>query len=195
MTMLAAGHDTTSSTIAFLLYELARNPEALDRVVAEADAELDGGAPDLGRLGDGLPELGMAVDETLRLYPPAWFGPRRAFEDLEFGGHTIPRDTHLAYSSWVSHRLAGVFADPEQFLPERFSPEARAALPRGAYVPFGGGSRICIGKRFGLLVVKVAATLLLQRARPRLLPGHRLEIATVPNLSPKGGLPMVLEPS
>ena len=193
MTMLAAGHDTTSSTISFLLYELARNPAALDRVLAESDSVLAGAAPGLERLSDGLPELGMAVDETLRVYPPAWFGPRRAVEDFEFGGYSIPAGTHVSYSSWASHRLPDVFEDPDRFIPGRFTPEARAALPRGAYVPFGGGSRICIGKRFGLLVVKVTATLLLQRMRPRLQAGHRLEIATVPNLSPKGGLPMLLE--
>ena len=192
MTLLAAGHDTTSSTVAFLLYELARNRSVMDRIAAEGDAVLGGGAPSFEQLSNDLPELSMAVEEALRMYPPAWFGPRLSIEDFEFGGYVIPSGTHVAYSSWATQHLPDVFSDPERFSPERFAPAARAALPRGAYMPFGGGRRICIGRRFGLLLVKAAATLMLQRMRPELLPGHRLEIATVPNLSPRGGLPLLL---
>jgi cytochrome P450 len=98
----------------------------------------------------------------------------------------------VIHSSWASHRLPDVFADPERFDPERFSPENRRELPRGAYIPFGGGQRVCIGKRFGQLVVKAVATTLLQRHRFELVPGYRLEVATAPTLTPKGGLPMVV---
>ncbi len=77
---------------------------------------------------------------------------------------------------------------------ERFTPEGRRGLPRGAYIPFGAGSRICIGKRFGALVVKAVATILLQRMRPELVPGYQLRIDKVPTLSPAGGLPIVVRP-
>jgi cytochrome P450 len=192
MTLLFAGHDTSTSTISFLLYELARNPQALERIWTEQDDVLAGRAPDAADIAGGLPQLDMALDETLRLYPPAWIGPRRAVDEFEFGGQHVPAGAYVAYCSWASHRLPEVFPDPDAFVPERFAPERKAALPKGAYVPFGAGSRTCIGMRFGQLEIKAIATLVLQRFRPELLPGHQLEIRQMPTLGPVGGLEMVM---
>jgi cytochrome P450 len=194
MTLLFAGHDTSSSTLSFLLYELAMNPEVLERVQDEQDRVLKGRVPTADELAGKLPELDMALAETLRLYPPVWFGPRLAASDYVFAGYRIPGGTHVVHSSWVTHRLPEVFENPERFEPRRFTQERRRALAPGAYIPFGGGSRICIGKRFGQLVVKAVATILLQRTRPALAPRHRLRIAKVPTLSPAGGLPMLRAP-
>jgi cytochrome P450 len=132
------------------------------------------------------------MDETLRLYPPVWFGPRMSVRDFELLGHHVPEGTHIMHSSWTSHRLPDVFPEPEAFRPERFEPEARARLPKGAYIPFGGGRRICIGKRFGQLVVKAVASSLLQRYDFELAPGYELTVDKLPTLSPRGGLPVVL---
>jgi cytochrome P450 len=85
-----------------------------------------------------------------------------------------------------------VFEDPEAFIPARFSPERKAALPKGAYVPFGAGSRTCIGMRFGQLEIKTVATLVLQRFRPAVPAAHSLHVRQMPTLSPEGGLPMAL---
>ena len=194
MTLLFAGHDTSSSTLSFLLHQLASNPAVLERVLGEQDRALNGRVPTAQELSTRLPELDMALSETLRLYPPVWFGPRMTVSEFVFGGYRIPAGTHVIHSSWVTHHLGEVFEDPEQFAPERFTPEARRALPAGAYIPFGGGSRVCIGKRFGQLVVKAVATILLQQMRPQLVRGHRLRIAKVPTLSPAGGLRMVRGP-
>jgi cytochrome P450 len=194
MTLLFAGHDTSSSTLSFLLYELATNPEVLERVQDEQDRVLKGRVPSADELAGKLPELDMALAETLRLYPPVWFGPRLAASDFVFAGYRIPGGTHVVHSSWVTHHLPEVFENPERFDPRRFTQERRRALAPGAYIPFGGGSRICIGKRFGQLVVKAVATILLQRMRPALAPRHRLRIAKVPTLSPAGGLPMLRAP-
>ena len=112
--------------------------------------------------------------------------------DFEFAGRTIPAGVAVNYCSWASHRLPEVFPDPEAFLPERFSPEARAELPKGAYVPFGGGSRTCIGMRFGLMEVRAVATVVLQRFRLELDPGYALSVRQMPTLSPRGGLPMTV---
>jgi cytochrome P450 len=190
MTLMFAGHDTSTSTVTFLLYELARNPEARDRLASELDSKLGGEAPDGERLHRDLPYLDMVTDETLRLYPPAWIGPRRAVRTFEFAGHGVPAGAYVNYCSWASHRLPHVFPDPESFIPERFERERKTALPRGAYVPFGGGSRICIGKRFGQTEVKLVAAQLLQRFRLDLEPGHRMTVSQMPTLGPKGGLPM-----
>ena len=96
--------------------------------------------PDVEQLEREMPYLEMVLDEVLRLYPPAWIGPRRAVREFEFGGYTVPRGAYVNYCSWASHRIPEVFPDPEAFIPERFTRERKAALPRGAYVPFGGGS-------------------------------------------------------
>ncbi len=194
MTLMFAGHDTSTSTLSFLFYELARDPRTLARLQAEQDEVLGGASPTPEQLAGELPYLDMVVDEVLRLYPPAWIGPRRAVHDFEFAGHTVPAGAHVNYCSWASHRLAEVFPDPEAFIPERFTRERKTALPRGAYVPFGGGSRICIGKRFGQTEVKLVATMALQRLRLERLPGRTMTIRQMPTLSPDGGLEMrVLE--
>jgi cytochrome P450 len=164
MTLLFAGHDTTTSTIAFLFWELAERPDWDD--------------------------LDSALDETLRLYPPAWIGPRRALSDFELHGHRISAGVPVNYCSWASHRLPDVWEDPHGFRPERFGPGEREKIPRGAYVPFGGGSRICLGMRFGQLEIGIIAAAIRERFTLDRLPGHRLEIRQTPTLGPRAGLPM-----
>ena len=192
MHLLFGGHDTSSSTLSFLVYELARHPGVAARIRDEQDRVLGGRPATVDQLISALPELDMALDETLRLYPPVWFGPRKAVTDFEFAGHRIPAGTHIMHSSWASHRLPDVFPDPDSFIPERFAPEARRELPKGAYIPFGGGQRICIGKRFGQLVVKAVASAVLGRFEFALEPGYDLAIDKLPTLSPRGGLPVIL---
>jgi cytochrome P450 len=192
MTLLFAGHDTSTSTVTFLLYELARHPHVLARLYDEQDRVLAGRPPDFAQLHGEMPELDMVVDETLRLYPPAWVGPRKTVREFEFEGHHVPASAYINYSSWASHRLPDVFPEPEAFIPERFTPERKAALPKGAYIPFGGGSRICIGKRFGQTEVKLVATMVLQRFRLELVPGRTMTIRQMPTLSPREGMPVTV---
>ncbi len=94
------------------------------------------------------------------------------------------------YSSWASHRLPDVWEDPHAFKPERFLPGEREKIPRGAYVPFGGGSRICLGMRFGQLEIKIIAAAIRERFTLERLPGHEVEIRQTPTLGPHEGLPM-----
>jgi cytochrome P450 len=155
--------------IHLLEYELARNPDLLE---------------------DSESNIEMIVDETLRMYPPAYIGPRRAVEAFEFSGVHVPARAHVHYCSWASHHLPEVFPEPEVFRPERFSEENKAKLPRGAYVPFGGGSRTCIGMRFGQAEIAIIARAILERFRLELIPGFQLEIRHAPTISPRQGLPM-----
>jgi cytochrome P450 len=170
MTLLFAGHDTTTSTVTFLFHELAHNP---------------------GLLENPSFDLALAIDETLRLYPPAWIGPRRSIEPFTFAGRPVPGGVPVNYCSWASHRLPDVWPEPEAFRPERFAPGNRERIPKGAYVPFGGGSRTCIGMRFGLAEVGVIAAAILERFRLELVPGYRLETRQMPTIGPKHGMPMV----
>jgi retinoid hydroxylase len=185
MTLLFAGHDTATSTVTFLFYELARSPDEIAPLVEEVSASDD--------LIGGMPRLDMALDETLRMYPPAWIGPRRSIEPFELCGVSVPGGVFVNYCSWASHHLPEVFPEPERFRPERFAPEAKAALPKGAYVPFGGGSRTCIGMRFGQLEVKAIAASILRSFRLELVdPALEPSIRQMPTLSPRGGLPVVV---
>jgi cytochrome P450 len=193
MTLMFAGHDTSTSTLTFMMHELARHPEVVGRLCEEQDRVLAGAVPTVDRLEREMPYLEMVLDEVLRLYPPAWIGPRRAVREFEFGGYSVPEGAYVNYCSWASHRIPEVFPDPEAFVPERFTRERKAALPRGAYVPFGGGSRICIGKRFGQTEVKLVATMMLQRLRLDAMPGRTMTVRQMPTLSPKGGLEMRVE--
>ncbi len=229
MTLLFAGHDTTTSTIAFMFYELARHPWIAERIVAEQGELLRGdaphaeqgealrgdapgadrgeplladsrsrrstigGAPNAEQLMSGeLKELEMTLEETLRKYPPAWIGPRKAVESFEFEGHTVPGTAYVNYCSWASHHLPDVFAEPDAFRPERFAPEAKGKMPKGAYIPFGGGSRQCIGMRFGQLEVRTIATMILSRFTLELPDSFELTIRQMPTISPKRGLPMIV---
>ncbi len=193
MTLMFAGHDTTTSTIAFMFHELARNPQVVQRLLAEQDAQLSAGRPTVAQLTAGeLPQLEMVLEETLRKYPPAWIGPRRAIEPYEFEGMSVPGRAFVNYCSWASHHLPDVFPEPDRFLPERFAPDARAALPKGAYVPFGGGSRTCIGMRFGQLEVRAIATMILSRFTLSLPADFRLTIRQMPTISPREGLPVII---
>jgi cytochrome P450 len=168
MTLLFAGHDTTTSTIAFLFHELARNPE-------HRDADLD-----------------LLLDETLRLYPPAWIGPRRSLAPFELCGVRVPGGVPVNYVSWASHRLPDVWEDPERFDPSRFAPGRRESIPKGAYIPFGGGSRTCIGMRFGQAEIGVIAKRIMGAWDLELQPGYRLSVRQMPTIGPREGMPMVV---
>jgi cytochrome P450 len=193
MTLLFAGHDTTTSTVAFMFHELARNPGVAAGLMAEQDSNLHGQRPTAAQLmGGELPKLEMVLEETLRMYPPAWIGPRRSVESFEFQGREVPGGAYVNYSSWASHHLPDVFPEPERFLPERFAAEARSSIPKGAYIPFGGGSRTCIGMRFGQLEVRTIATLVLSRFALEVPDDFRLSIRQMPTISPAEGLPVIV---
>jgi cytochrome P450 len=188
-TLFVAGHDTTSAALTWLWYALARNPEAERRVRDEVDAVLGGRAPtyaDVPRLRG----TEMAVKEALRLYPPsAFLFVREAVEDVEIGGYPVRRGSWVVISPYVVHRDPRYFPDPEAFDPDRFSPGRVEGIPGYAYLPFGGGPRICIGSALALMEMVLVAATVLQRFRVSLAPGQgeaEPEVAIV--LRPRGGL-------
>ena len=190
MTLMFAGHDTSTSTVSFLLYELARHPEALARLRAEQDEVLGGAPPTPAQLSGGSRTWTWSSTRPSASIRRPGSGPGARSATSSSPGTRCPPARHVNYCSWASHRLPEVFPDPEAFIPERFERERKTALPRGAYVPFGGGSRICIGKRFGQTEVKLVAAMALQRLRFERLPGRTMTIRQMPTLSPDGGLPM-----
>lgn len=190
-TLFVAGHDTTSAALAWFWYLLAQHPEVEGRVLAEVDAVL-GGRP---ATFDDVPRLRyteMVVRESMRLYPAsAFLFGRQAVEDVALGGYTIPRGSWVFISPYIVHRDPRFFQDPLRFDPERFAPGRIDAIPPYAYLPFGGGPRICIGNHFAITEIVLLAATVLQRFRVLLEQKNvkpELEIV----LRPKGGLPMRL---
>ena len=193
VTLLFAGHDTTTTTFTFLLHELGRSASARQAVEDELDWLLGRRNPTPVELdGVALPVLERTLKETLRCYPAAWVGPRRTTRDVTLGGVPVPAEIGVHYSSWATHHLPQLYPDPFRFDPERFLPAREAALPRGAYIPFGGGSRMCLGKRFGEYELRALATVLLTRVRLEPVSVEDPQVATTPTLGPKGGLRFVV---
>ncbi|HLU68750.1 MAG TPA: cytochrome P450, partial [Kofleriaceae bacterium] len=144
VTLFLAGHETTAIALTAALYLLGEHPEVRARALAEID-EVLGGRPARAADAPRLRYLDAVVREAMRVYPPAWILGREATEDLELGGVTIERGAQLLVSQWVIHRDARWFPEPERFRPERWLDGATEGLPRYAYMPFGGGPRVCIG--------------------------------------------------
>ncbi|MEZ4646789.1 MAG: cytochrome P450 [Chloroflexota bacterium] len=150
ITLLIAGHETVASALTWGWYLLSLHPTVRTRMEAEVDGVLNGRFPTPADL-DQLPFTRQIFDETLRLYPPAWLITRRALADDEIGRHTIPARSILILSPYVTHRHPAYWPNPLGFDPERFETAVHKERPRYAYIPFGGGPRLCIGDRFALL--------------------------------------------
>jgi cytochrome P450 len=161
LTMLIAGHDTSTALLAWVWYLLGSHPEAMQRIQIEVDSVLGGNSPSLAQLSQ-LCYLEQVVKETLRLYPPIHLGTRMAATDLEFQGYRIPAGQRVLYSIYLSHRHPKYWSKPNQFDPDRFSSEREKALPPFLYVPFGGGARICLGFLFSQIEAKVVLARILQ---------------------------------
>ncbi|MFF3216748.1 cytochrome P450 [Streptomyces sp. NPDC002886] len=158
---LLAGHETTATSLAFSLHLLARHPEFQDRARAELAAVLGDRTPGAADL-DRLPYLTQVLKEAMRLYPAAPALGRRAVAAAEVDGHTLPAGADVIVAPWVIHRHPEYWPDPERFDPDRFTPEAEAARPRYAWLPFGGGPRACIGQHFSMLESVIALAMLLR---------------------------------
>jgi cytochrome P450 len=192
LTMLIAGHDTSTALLAWTLYYLGRDPELLAGVRCEVDQVL-GQSPPTGESIARLEFLDRVISETLRLYPPIHIGNRLAACDLEFQGYRIPAGTRTVYSIYLTHRMPEYWPDPHRFDPERFMPEQVKSRPPYTYMPFGGGARNCIGMAFAQVEVKVVLARILQtfdlRPHPRLSSVHAHMGAT---LEPRPGVPLIV---
>ena len=192
LTMLIAGHDTSTSALAWSLYLLGAHPQAMARARAEVDAVVGRDPPGMehaARLG----YLEQVIKETLRLYPPIHLGSRIAAADLEFQGCAIPAGTRVLYSIYLTQRDPRYWEEPERFDPERFTPERIAARPAYTYLPFGGGPRNCIGFAFAEVELRLVLARLLQQfdfalTRPRV----RVNMGAT--LEPRPGVMMRVKP-
>lgn len=185
-TLLFAGHGTTALALTFALFLLARSPE-IQGALGAAVGRLGRAGPLHAEDLDQVPLARAVVEEALRLYPVAYFQDRTAAVDLRLGDLSIEAGTRILVSPWVMHRDARSFPDPLRFLPERFLPENRRGIPKYAFVPFGGGPKICVGNHFALLEASLILATLAGRFELEPLDDHP-ELIEPRLLVPKGTL-------
>jgi cytochrome P450 len=162
LTMLIAGHDTSTALLSWTLYLLGRHPEVLVRLQDEIDTVLGDREPGYQEL-KRLHYLEQVIKESLRLYPPIHLGQRIAAADFTFQDYYIPAGTRVIYSIYLTHRDQNYWPEPARFDPERFSLEKNQRQVAHTYIPFGGGARNCIGAGFGWVEAKVVLARLIQQ--------------------------------
>ncbi|MGD8644365.1 MAG: cytochrome P450, partial [Chromatiales bacterium] len=171
-----AGHETTASVLTWAFFILATQRDVLTRMRAEIDAVVGHGEIEFEHI-KRLPYIRNVFKETLRLYPPITFIPRVAAEDTKIGRFKVKRGAMIMIAPWTIHRHRDLWENPHAFDPDRFSPERQHSLISGAYLPFGQGQRVCVGKAFAT----VEATLILARLARRFdfepLDAHRVRPA------------------
>jgi cytochrome P450 len=192
LTLFLAGHETTANALAWTWYLLSQHPEVERRLHSEIDDVLQGRAPELADV-PRLRYTEMILAEALRLYPPAWAIGRMATGPFELGGFEIPAKSICILSPYLVQRDPRWFPDPENFDPERWTPEARDSRPKFSYFPFGGGARVCIGERFAWMEGVIVMAAIAQKWRLRLVPDQRVEPLPLITLRVKNGLRMVPE--
>lgn len=189
LVLLWAGHDTITSLLTWVVYELARHPDVAAQALAEQHAL--GDAADLRR----LPVLDRVLREAERLHPPAPGGFRAVVADFEYGGFRIPAGWNVMYSSVFTHHMPELWHDPERFDPDRFAmPRNEGRQPFGL-VGFGGGPRVCVGLAFAQMQMRIVMAYLLRNVRFELLPGQRFDPVAVPTRMPRDGLRVRVRPA
>jgi cytochrome P450 len=193
LTLFGAGHETTAAVLSWAWYLLCQHREVYQKIQQEVDRVLQGRTPTYNDLAH-LPYCLQVFKETMRLYPPAAV-VREALHDIEIDGYLVPKGYTLYIVPYTLHRNATYFPDPETFEPERFMPQREKQLPRHAYLPFGAGSRICIGNHFALMEGQLLLATLAQRMTFTLVPGQTIKPDTVHNLtlSPGGKMEVIVK--
>jgi cytochrome P450 len=197
ITILIAGHETTSNALTWTYYLLSQNPQIQRRVFEEIDSVLGGDSGEYKQpsIGD-LPKLNYVEKvfrESMRLYPPVWTMGRFVQSDYKLGEYTIPKGSSLMFSQYVMHHTAKYYDKPESFDPDRWTEEFKMQLPRFSYFPFGGGIRGCVGEPFawqeGILLIATISSYWSMR----LAPDQDVKLQPGITLNPKNGIKMKLK--
>ena len=192
ITIFLAGYETVANALTWTWLLLAQNPEAAQRFYDEVDQVLDGRTSTL----EDLPQLRyteMVFAESMRIYPPAWAMGRQSTAPLSLGPYRLPAKTYFFFSQYVMQRDPEYFPDPLRFDPERFTPEAKAARPRFAYFPFGGGGRQCIGESFAWMEGVLILATIAQKWQLTLLPDQQIDVQPKITLRPRYPIHMRVE--
>ncbi|MFN6483732.1 MULTISPECIES: cytochrome P450 [unclassified Nostoc] len=191
-TLMLAGHETTANSLSWTWLLLAQNPEVREKLELELNQVLQGKLPTLEDLGQ-LVYTQQIIKESMRLYPPVPLMGREAAVDTEIGDCKIPQGMAIMISQWVMHRHPKYFENPEAFQPERWTQEFEKQLPKGVYIPFGDGPRICIGKGFAQMEAALLLATIAQRFQMDLVPGYPIVPQPSITLRPENGLKVQLK--
>jgi cytochrome P450 len=194
MTLVLAGHETTANTLTWALMLLSQYPAARERLAAEVDELVGDRDPDASDV-DALPWTQAVVNETMRLYPPAWTVERDAAEDDDIAGVRVVAGNTIAISPYLLHRNPEFWPNPEGFDPRRFLPENRSDRPRYAFMPFGGGRRICVGAGLAQLEATLALAIIAQSVRLDLLATAPVMARADVTLHPRGAVLATVTPT
>jgi cytochrome P450 len=190
LTFMLAGHETTANAMSWFWYLMSRNPDARDRMLAEVDDVLAERRPTAGDL-TRLPWTTACLQESQRYYSAVWIIAREAIEHDIIGGHHIRPGTTVLIPIHQIHHDERWWPDPEAFDPTRFLGDAVKDRPRSAYLPFGGGRRICIGQSFALMEMVLMAAIMSQRFTFDVVPDHPVELEATLTLRPKHGVHVI----
>ena len=189
-TFMLAGHETTANALTWMWYLLAINLDARERMLAEVDEVLEGRTPTVDDVAR-LPWTTACFQEAMRLYPPAWSIPRTAIAEDVIDGHRIPKGATVFIPVHAIHHDERFWPDPETYDPTRFLGDNARGRHRSAYLPFGGGRRICIGTSFALIEATLVTAMLSQRFTFDVVPGHPVEPEATLTLRPRHGIRMI----
>ncbi len=190
--LFVAGHETSANALAWTWYLLAQHPEVADKARTEIESVLKGSPLSFGALA-GLSYVTQILEESMRLYPPAWITDRMAVEDDTFQGMAIPKGTYIVTYFYGVHHDPAFWEYPERFSPERFDAQMVKKHTPGAYLPFGAGPRLCIGNHFAMMEMQLVLAAMLPRYRMELTPGRRVSAEPLVTLRPKEGIWLNLE--
>ncbi|BFZ16365.1 hypothetical protein BsWGS_19404 [Bradybaena similaris] len=165
LVFILAGYDTISTVLSFTLFLLAAHPEYCHKVHKEIDGKIGNEPPNYDNV-QNLAYMDMCINETMRLYPPAFFIDRVCAEDTTVHGILIPKNMAVSFPVYALHRDPEIWSEPEKFQPERFSAENKDCHHPYAYLPFGNGPRNCVGMRLALMELKIALTYILKVFTP-----------------------------
>ncbi len=190
MTIFIAGNETTANAMSWILYLLSQHPDKEAKMMKEIDEKLDDGTELNFQNILGFQYVRQVIDESLRLFPPAWVVGRRNYEDDEIGGYYVKKGTNVLLPIYYLHRSEKYWNDPLAFKPERFVPELKNNIDRYVYFPFGGGPRLCIGNNFSIMEMQIILIKLYREFTFRLKENFVVEPEPLITLRPKYGMMM-----
>lgn len=190
--LFLAGHETTANALNWVFYLLAKNPDVAEKLHEELDLVLAGRTPTMQDLRD-LPYTDMVIKEAMRWMPPVSGVGRTAIEDVEIGGYLIEKNTSILLNFYSVHHDENYWDNPSEFRPERFAPEHDTDRHRYAYLPFGGGARVCVGNSFAMMEAQILLATIAQNYTLSLAPNQEVTPVARITTYPKDGLPMSIK--
>jgi len=191
ITIFLAGHETTAVALSWIMHCIDDNSEVEEKLLAEEKELLNGRVPEMGDVRQ-LEYTRMVIDETLRLYPPAWIIGRQTLGSDRLGGYHIPEKTNCLIPVCYIHKDEKYWPEPEMFIPERFSKENSKGRHKFVYFPFGGGPRLCIGNNFSLMEMQLVLPMILREFKLSKPKGFKVEKDPLITMRPNPHMKMVI---